>query len=114
MPRSVQRLGDVNDAEAPIIAVNQNSLYINNILVSVEGSLVQDHILTVHIDDPDTEEDESQIPIPSDETYQHRFVVTGIGLDGLYLENQKLNVAGDIDSCGHIRMNGSDDTFIGE
>jgi uncharacterized Zn-binding protein involved in type VI secretion len=95
MPQNIQRLGDVNNDNARIVSVSQDSVYVNDKLVSITGSPVEPHRY-------------------SNNHYTHVNVKTGPGLDTLFIENEMVNRQGDNDTCGHQRMAGSDDVFIGE
>lgn len=90
MAKNLHRLTDRNSAGAPIISVRQNSVYENNLLVSVDGSPVQPHGPSVHASP-----------------------VTANGSNKLFIENIRVNRLSDSDSCGHPRVAGSPNTFIG-
>lgn len=91
MAKNLHRLTDRNTAGAPIIQVLQNSVYENNLLVSVDGSPVAGHG-----------------PGP------HSSPVTANGSNHLFIENIRVNRLYDPDSCGHQRIAGSPNTFIGD
>lgn len=95
MAKNIQRQGDANSAGATIVSVKQNSVYIENRLVSVDGSKVKDHI-------------------PGMFGFQHKNVVTANGSSRLYIENKRVNRMGDADSCGHPRVVGSATVFLGD
>ena len=94
MAKNVHRLGDYNSYGAPIISVNQSSVYVDNLLISVDGSKVQDHI-------------------PNMSGFVHRNVTTTNGSSKLLIENKRVNCLNDPDSCGHVRIAGSPNLFIG-
>lgn len=95
MAKNIHRLGDYNSYGAPIISVNQNSVYVDNLLISVDGSKVQDHI-------------------PSMSGFVHKNVTTTNGSNKLFIENKRVNRLNDPDSCGHVRISGSPNLYIGD
>lgn len=87
--KPVHRLGDVNDAGGDISEIPQNTVYANNLLVSVDGSRVEPHNL-----DFDT--------------------VTANGSPTVFIGGIPVNREGDEDECGHAREGGSPDVFVGD
>jgi uncharacterized Zn-binding protein involved in type VI secretion len=79
MPQ-VHRYSDRNDADAEITKVLQNSVYANNLLVSVDGSNVAPHGKKAHV-----------------------IAFTENGSKNVYIENKGINRVGDKDTCGHER-----------
>jgi uncharacterized Zn-binding protein involved in type VI secretion len=94
MTKSIQRVGDINNSGAPIISVNQSSVFADNLGISVDGSRVRDHL-------------------PGRFGHQHRNVVTSNGSANIFIENKRVNCAGDPDTCGHIRIAGSSNLYMG-
>jgi uncharacterized Zn-binding protein involved in type VI secretion len=92
MGKQIQRVGDKNSAGAPITTSNQSSVYLNGKLIAVEGSHVQDH---------------GTFPT------KHTNVKTRSTSSDIYIEGKKVSLEGDKDSCGHRRMGGGSDTFMG-
>ena len=88
MPQ-IQRVGDVNTAGAPIISTLQTTVFVNNKLVSVNGSYVQGHGVA-----------------------SHSSPITSGGSPNVYISNIPVNRTGDADSCGHLRVGGSPDVFV--
>lgn len=88
MPQ-VHRKDDRNSIGAPIIKVNQNRVYANNQLVSVDGSNVKSH-----------------------GPLKHASPVTANGSKNVYIERKPVNFRGNADSCGHPRAAGSRNVFV--
>jgi uncharacterized Zn-binding protein involved in type VI secretion len=86
----VHRLGDPNDAGAPITSTLQQTVFANNSLVSVDGSQVEGHGLP-----------------------PHAAPVTANGSQTVFINNIPVNKTGDNDTCGHARASGSPDIFVG-
>jgi uncharacterized Zn-binding protein involved in type VI secretion len=85
---AVHRLGDANDDGGVIESVAQGTVYVNQQLVSVDGSTVSGHSLD----------------LPT---------VTANGSATVFVGGIPVNRAGDEDECGHPRAEGSPDVFIG-
>lgn len=83
MPQ-VHRLNDPNTAGAKIISVVQGSVFINNLLGSVNDSPVQGH-----------------------GTGEHASPETANGSSTVFFESIPVNRQGDPDTCGHPRADGS-------
>ena len=94
MGKPAQRLGDSNTYPAAITAVTDNKVYVNNILVSVDGSSVASHL-------------------PVDGVNTHTSVKTANGSSTVFAGGTAVNRTGDADSCTHSRTGGSDDVNIG-
>jgi len=90
MPQ-VHRLTDPNSDEAPIIEVVQQTVYANNLLVSVDGSPVEGHGLP-----------------------PHSSPLTANGSTTVYINFIPVNKTGDEDTCGHPRAIGSPNVYINE
>jgi uncharacterized Zn-binding protein involved in type VI secretion len=88
MPQ-VHRLTDKNKAGAPIVSVIQSSVYVNNLLASVDGSPVAGHGPGVHAGP-----------------------VTANGSQDVFIEYIPVNRLDDPDSCGHPRAIGSPDVYV--
>lgn len=84
----VHRHQDLNTADAPIVRVAQNSVYVNNRLLSVDGSDVKGH-----------------------GPGEHSGPVTANGSQTVFAEFIPVNDRGDPDSCGHPRAEGSPDVY---
>lgn len=87
--KPVHRLGDVNDGGGDITEIPQNTVYANNLLISVDGSRVEPHNL--HFD-----------------------TVTANGSPTVFIAGIPVNREGDEDECGHVREDGSPDVFVGD
>jgi uncharacterized Zn-binding protein involved in type VI secretion len=85
----VHRLNDPNDDGAVIEEVIQSTVFANNMLVSVDGSPVEEHGIGEH-DSP----------------------VTANGSTTVFINGIPVNRRGDEDSCGHVREQGSPDVFV--
>jgi hypothetical protein len=91
--RPVQRIGDVNDYGAPTTNGDGNStVYANNILVNVNGSAVATHM-----------------PYNA-----HSGIVTANGSSNVFAHNVSVNFTDNPDSCGHVRVGGSSNVFVGD
>ena len=85
---SVHRLGDINDAGGDISEIPQNTVYANGLPISIDGSRVEPHNL--HFD-----------------------TVTANGSPTVFINGIPVNRQGDEDECGHVRVEGSPDVFVG-
>jgi len=85
----VHRLNDPNDDGAVIEEVIQSTVFANNMLISVDGSPVEEHGIGEH-DSP----------------------VTANGSATVFINGIPVNRRGDADSCGHVREQGSPDVFV--
>ena len=86
---AVHRLFDRNTAGAKITKVIQKSVYVNNILASVDNC-----------------------PVAAHGIYPHSSPRTANGSRNVYIENIPVNRQGDKDTCGHPRATGSPDVFV--
>jgi len=86
---AVHRLFDTNTADAEITSVVQSSVYVNNLLASVDGSHVQGH-----------------------GPGKHSSPLTAQGSNNVFIENIPVNRQGDNDTCGHSRNIGSPDVYV--
>lgn len=89
---AAQRVGDANSAGGVITASAQGSVYVNGILVSVDGSGVSPHVPFIA---------------------PHIGTVTSSGSSTVKAEGIAINRDGDADSCGHPRVGGSGNVNIG-
>lgn len=90
MPQ-VHRQTDPNTDGAPIVEVVQQTVYANNLLVSVDGSPVEGHGLPPHSDP-----------------------YTANGSQNVFIQFIPVNRMGDEDTCGHPRAEGSPDVFVND
>jgi len=86
---AVQRVGDV-DSGGGVITGGVDSVRVNGIAVSVDGSGVSAHA----------------------RKNSHRPVTAG-GVDSVRAGGSPINVAGNADTCGHARTGGSSDVSAG-
>jgi len=92
---AIQRMGDSNDGGGAINNIPQTTVFVNNKLVVVEGSLGTSHV---------------PCPIPPHCAGQWQTVATQTTT---IVENKRVVLTTDADSCTHVRIGGSPDTFIG-
>ena len=85
---AIQRLGDQNDAGAPITAVGQNFVFCNGRPVSVVGDPVQGH-----------------------GSGRHSSPVTDGGSRFNYIAGRRVVLTGNLDTCDHSRVGGSPNVF---
>ena len=88
MGQPAQRKTDVNNAGAKIVNVTDNKVFVNNLLLSTDGSSVENHLL--HID-----------------------VTTDNGSSTVKSGGISVNRKDDDDSCGHTRVGGSTNVNVG-
>ena len=92
MGESAQRFGDANTGGGTISSVPQSTVYVNNKLLSVNGSSV-----TTHGVDPAV----------------HSGATTANGSSTVFAGGTAVNRTGDVDSCTHTRAGGSSNVNIG-
>lgn len=86
---------DVNSGGGAITSIPQSSVYVNNLLVSVNGSIGTSHP-----------------PCPDPSIHCAGNWETANGSPDVFIENIPVNREGDADTCGHVRVNGSSDCYI--
>lgn len=86
MNKPVHRLGDLNEDDGEITEVIQNTVFANNLPISVDGSII------------DNDDDE----------------LTANGCLTVYIENIPVNRQGDEDEDGSARAEGSPNVFVGD
>jgi hypothetical protein len=89
----VHRMTDRNDGGGAIDEILQKTVFANNLLVCVDGSKGTGHGLDIHED--------------------HAWV-TQHGSRNVFAENIPVNFETNEDSCGHHRIEGSPDVYVGE
>ncbi len=87
MAKRIQRIGDYNSGGGQIVSVSQDLFKIDGRKVSIDGSVVSQH------------EPHSAI---------HDHALTANGSRFITIDGIGINREGDADSCGHIRVGGSD------
>lgn len=87
---AAHRLNDSNDAGAAITSIAQGTVYINNLLASIDGSEVAGHGLG-----------------------EHSGPNTASGSSTVFIGGIPVNKQGDADTCGHGRADGSPDVHVG-
>ncbi len=94
MGNPAQRKGDANDNGAVIAGVTDYKVYVNEKLLSTDGSSVADHL-------------------PVDGVNTHTNVSTANGSSTVKSGGTPVNRTTDADSCGHTRVGGSSNVNIG-
>jgi len=94
MGNPAQRKGDANDNGAVIAGVTDYKVYVNEKLLSTDGSSVADHL-------------------PVLGTNTHTNVSTANGSSTVKSGGTPVNRTSDADSCGHTRVGGSSNVNIG-
>jgi uncharacterized Zn-binding protein involved in type VI secretion len=89
-----QRKTDLNNLGAAIAGVTDNKVKVNGLLLSTDGSSVQDHL-------------------PVDGVNIHVNTKTANGSSTVNSGGVPVNRTGDADSCGHTRAGGSSNVNIG-
>jgi uncharacterized Zn-binding protein involved in type VI secretion len=91
---AAQRLNDPNDSKPPgnIIKVEQQTVFVNGQPLSVNGSEVSGH--------------------PGGKPHSDK-PKTANGSSTVFVNNKPVNRVGDADTCGHKRLTGSSDVFVG-
>ena len=93
---AVQRMGDANDGGGTINSIPQSTVYVDSLLVCVDGSLGTSHD-----------------PCPLIVIHCAGNWVTSGGVSTVTAEGIPINVTGNSDTCGHSRIGGSSDVNIG-
>jgi len=86
----VHRQGDKNDRGAPIKKALDTKVFVNNLPISVDGSLVASHLP------------------------KHYNPKTANGEKKVMAGNKPINIQGSKDTCGHVRKMGSPNVKIGK
>lgn len=96
MALSINRAGDINNAGGAITAIPQTTVFANGLLVSINGATGTSH------------------PPCGDSSIhcEGNWVTTG-GSPTVFINNISVNRIGDVDSCGHTRVSGSPNVFVG-
>jgi len=89
-----QRKGDANNLGAVISGVTDNKVKVNGLLLSTDGSSVQDHLLVNNVN-------------------IHVNTSTANGSSTVKSGGVPVNRTTDADSCGHTRVGGSSNVNIG-
>ena len=88
---AAHRLNDSNDAGAAVISIAQGTVYINNLLASIDGSEVAGHGVG-----------------------EHSGPNTANGSSTVFIGGIPVNRQGDADTCGHGRAAGSPNVFYND
>ncbi len=95
MALNVARLTDVNSGGGAITSIPQSTVYANNLLVSIDGSIGTSHP-----------------PCPKKKKHCAGKWVTAHGSPDVFINNIPVNRLGDSDTCGHSRVGGSANVFV--
>ena len=95
MALDCHRLTDCNTGGGCITSIPQSTVFANNLLVSVDGSIGTGHP-----------------PCPTPVIHCEGVWVTTSGGPTVFVQNIPVNKKGDPDSCGHVRASGSPDVFL--
>ena len=87
---AVHRLGDVDEGGGAIVNIQQGTVYVNNVLASIDGSDVDGH-----------------------GTGEHSAPQTANGSPTVFIGGIPVNRQGDEDTCGDPRAEGSPNVFVG-
>ena len=98
MALQIHRLGDINSGGGAVISIPQSTVYANNLLVAVNGSIGTSH--------PPCDDDNNQEHCIGNWT-------TANGGPNVFIQNIPVNKTGDQDTCGDSRVGGSPNVFIG-
>lgn len=93
---NIQRLTDPNSGNGLINTIPQSTVFANNLLVSVNGSRGTSHP-----------------PCPFVPIHCQGNWVTAGGNPRVMINNIPVNRTGDGDTCGHVRVAGSPNVFVG-
>ncbi len=96
MPLSCHRMGDPNDGGGTITSIPQKSVFANNLLVCVDGSIGTSH-------------SPCEVPVP---IHCEGNWTTTSGGPTVFAEGIPVNKTGDPDSCSHVRASGSPNVFL--
>lgn len=88
---AINRLFDLNEADAAIIEIPQSTVFTNDLLVSIDGSDVEGH-----------------------GPGEHAGPLTANGSPTVFVAYIPVNRIGDPDTCGHPRATGSPNVFVGD
>ena len=94
MGEPAQRKTDLNNLGAAITGVTDNKVFVNGLLLSTDGSSVQDHLLVNNVN-------------------IHVNTSTANGSSTVKSGGVPVNRTTDVDSCGHTRVGGSSNVNIG-
>lgn len=100
MSRNIHRLGDCNDGGGCITGIPQSTVFANDLLVAVDGS-----VGTAHPPCPD-------VPIHCAGawvTNQNTTVPSNVFAEGI-----PVNFESNVDTCGHVRIAGSPNVFVNQ
>lgn len=95
MPLQVHRMSDANTGGGTITAIPQSTVFANNLLVCVNGSIGTSHP-----------------PCPKPSIHCAGNWITTSGGPTVFAEGIPVNKMSDPDSCGHTRAAGSPDVFM--
>lgn len=98
MTREIHRLGDCNTAGGCLTSIPQGSVFANDLLVAVDGSIGTSHppcpIPPIHCAGNWVTDENTTVP------------------PNVFAEGIPVNFEGNVDTCGHARAAGSPDVFV--
>lgn len=97
MPLQVHRMSDCNTGDGCITIIPQSTVFANNLLVCVNGSIGTSH---------------SSCGSPGGDVHCEGNWITTSGGPTVFAEGIPVNKMSDPDSCGHTRAAGSPDVFM--
>lgn len=95
MAKQIHRMTDCNTGGGCITSIPQSTVFANNLLVSVNGSIGTGHP-----------------PCPDPDIHCTGNWVTTSGGPTVFAENIPVNKTGDADTCEHLRAAGSPNVFL--
>jgi len=95
---NVHRLTDINSGGGIITDIPQSTVFANNLLVSINGSMGTGH---------------PPCGSPGGTPHCDHVWKTTDGATTVFIQNIPVNRMGDTDTCGHNRIAGSPDVFVG-
>jgi len=96
MGHPIQRMTDANDAGGAIDTISQSTVFVNSLLVSIDGSFGTSHA-----------------PCPLPPIHCSGAWVTANGSANVFIGGIQVNATGDTDTCAHVRVGGSPNVNIG-
>jgi len=98
----VHRLTDRNSAGGVIDLCVAKTVFVDNLPISTDGSQGTEH--------PPCDDDDDE----NDTNHCYHYWFTDNGSKSVFVENRPVNFEGNADTCGHVRIEGSPDVFVGD
>ena len=93
---AIQLIGDANDGGGILTHTLESNVFINGKLVALHGSLGTSHS-----------------GCPEEPIHCYPNWSTSSTENTVFINNLPITLTGDVDTCGHIRVGGSSNVFIG-